>query len=114
GFELELARRLLEDVASRLRRVQRKDALSHNVIMYVTDYEELIALNKYLQLFWSDWLIPHMACIVKVFEGGRVVLQRAFKPDSRWALGRIHVTQIGSPYNLTELLQTINRALASP
>lgn len=66
GFELELSRKLLEDVVSRLRRVLKQDALSHNLVMYVTDYEELMALNKYMHLFWGNWLIPHMACIVKV------------------------------------------------
>lgn len=56
----------LQDVATRLQRVQRNDSLSHNVIMYVTDYEELMALNKYLQLLLGNWLMPHMACMIKV------------------------------------------------
>ncbi|XP_022689346.1 uncharacterized protein LOC111260682 isoform X4 [Varroa jacobsoni] len=114
GFELELSRVFLQDVATRLQRVQRNDSLSHNVIMYVTDYEELMALNKYLQLLLGNWLMPHMACMIKVFQGGHVVLQRAYVPDSRWGLDRVHLIQISPPYNnVTEMLQTIDRALAS-
>ncbi|XP_028968208.1 uncharacterized protein LOC100898961 [Galendromus occidentalis] len=69
GFEQKLAKRILEDVLSRLHKLK-NDLPSYNVVFYATDYEELLGLDKYLNIVlpfqfvyrhgYTVWEVLHM------------------------------------------------------
>lgn len=66
GFEQQLSKRILEDVSSRLRKLK-NDLPGYNVVFYATDYEELLGIDKYLNLVLPfQFVSPYTAFVIKV------------------------------------------------
>ena len=66
GFEQQLSKRILEDVSSRLRKLK-NDLPAYNVVFYATDYEELLGLDKYLNIVLPfQFVSPYTAFAIKV------------------------------------------------